>query len=80
MMRESKTDFDSSDGQAKDVKSNAFYYLRWALTGGHSGPLIDLTMQLLGRDVVLQRLTTGAVELTTLSVDHKLRFPDHLRS
>lgn len=40
----------------KKVSAGVNYYLRWAVTGGRPGPGITFTMELLGRDVTMQRL------------------------
>lgn len=38
-------------------------YLRWAITGGLSGPGMPITMELLGRDITLERLEEAKAEL-----------------
>lgn len=41
-------------------------YLRWATIGGNPGPGIGLTMEILGREVTVQRLEEAVIEHNTL--------------
>lgn len=47
----------------KRVRKGVNKYLRWAVTGGLSGPGMPITMELLGRDITLKRLEEGKAEL-----------------
>ena len=49
---------DDNDVMSRSKTANKAvqHYLRWALTGGRSGPPIHDSMPLIGRDVCLQRL------------------------
>lgn len=47
----------------KRVGKGVNKYLRWAVTGGLSGPGMPITMELLGRDITLERLEEGKAEL-----------------
>lgn len=47
----------------KRVGKGVNKYLRWAVTGGLSGPGMPITMELLGRDVTLERLEEAKAEL-----------------
>ena len=40
----------------KDCRNAVQHFLRWALTGGRPGPVLMVTMSLLGRDVSLMRI------------------------
>lgn len=42
------------------------HFLRWALFGGRPGPMLMATMDLLGRDVSLQRIEDAAAELDAI--------------
>lgn len=42
------------------------HFLRWALFGGRPGPALMATMDLLGRDVSLQRIEDAAAELDAI--------------
>lgn len=56
-------DWDGDLAELKKVGKAVNLYLRWALTGGRSGPGTPVTMELLGRDVTLQRLEEAKFEL-----------------
>lgn len=47
----------------KRVRKGLNNYLRWAVTGGLSGPGMPITMELLGRDITLERLKEAKAEL-----------------
>lgn len=47
----------------KRVRKGVNKYLRWAVTGGLSGPGMPITMELLGRDITMERLEEGKAEL-----------------
>lgn len=47
----------------KRVGKGVNNYLRWAITGGLSGPGIPITMELLGRGITLERLGEAKAEL-----------------
>lgn len=40
----------------KTVKSQLQTFMRWAVSYGHPGPSIVQTMQILGRDITVERL------------------------
>ena len=52
----------------KRVGKSINNYLRWALTGGLSGPGMPVTMELLGRDITLERLEEAKSGLKALKV------------
>lgn len=47
----------------KNVGKVVNKYLRWAITGGLSGPGMPITMELLGRGITLKRLEEAKAEL-----------------
>lgn len=55
----------------KRVGKGVNNYLRWAITGGLSGPGMPITMELLGRDITLERLEEAKAELKALKVQEK---------
>jgi len=48
------------DEMAKKIKSGVYGYIRWAVVGGVSGPVMALTMSIIGRKNTLQRLDNAA--------------------
>lgn len=69
-----KNDRHYQEGNSSDLKrvgKGVNNYLRWAITGGLSGPGMPITMELLGRDIVLERLEEAKVELKALMVQQK---------
>ena len=53
-------DFNEIIDPAKTSRDSVQHFLRWALTGGRSGPTLMLTMSILGRDVSLKRIEDAA--------------------
>lgn len=54
---------NASQEEKKRLTKETFHYLRWALSGGASGPEIPETMAILGRAETIRRLT-DAMEMT----------------
>lgn len=55
----------------KRVGKSVNNYLRWAITGGLSGPGMPITMELLGQDITMERLEEAKAELKALMVQEK---------
>lgn len=55
----------------KRVGKGVNNYLRWAITGGLSGPGMPITMELLGQHITLERLEEAKAELKALMVQEK---------
>lgn len=64
-------DQEADNLDLKRVGKGINIYLRWAITGGLSGPGMPITMELLGRDIVLERLEEAKAELKALMVQEK---------
>lgn len=56
-------DQKADQSHLKRVGKGINKYLRWAVTGGLSGPGMPITMELLGRDITLERLEEAKAEL-----------------
>lgn len=50
---------------SKEVQKSINKYLRWAITGGRSGPGNLLVMELLGREVTMKKLDEAIAECKT---------------
>ena len=48
-----------------------YQYMRWALTGGHPGATLSVTMACLGRQNTLARLKSSEIELKSLTKKEK---------
>ena len=57
-------DLDPTAGKRR--MSIVKYFLRWALFGGRSGPTLMVMMNVLGRDLSLQRIEDAAAQIDTI--------------
>ena len=58
-------DLNQDPTRMKKLSGAVNHYIRWALTGGLPGPAIPFTMDLLGREVTMQRLEEAKVRFKT---------------
>ena len=61
----------SQSDRGKSALSSMQHFLRWALSGGRPGPRLISTMEILGREVSLQRIEDAASSLEALFVEVK---------
>ena len=58
---ESETDPTTASKANKKAKSALYHWLRWALLNGAAGPGIPETMEILGRDICVQRIQAAVL-------------------
>ena len=54
---------------AKASRASVQHFLRWALTGGRPGPTLMLAMNILGRDLSLERIEDAVMILEKMTLE-----------